>query len=320
VCASLILLKESGTSPSQTFDHVTVSMRHTDGRAKGVEYLSMVASGQPAIQPLEFESSIHPDLPVEVLERSELIGRFGQSPPPDRPFFHALHLVHSGQGVHIIDFERVQLKPGRLVHIRPGQIQSWDAKCNCEATLVFSRLANVPAIVGCPKASAYRDLDPQSFAAADAIIGVLRLEQARFRGGDASTRVMYALFEALCGIFDRGSAQRAGSLPDAYAAFRESIEKNLGEAHTVRQLVDSLGYSERTVSRACQKVTGQTAREVLNTRLILEAKRLLAHTDKPVAAIAAELGFSEPTNFHKFFARHANRRPSQFREMHRRHV
>jgi AraC-like DNA-binding protein len=193
-------------------------------------------------------------------------------------------------------------------------VQFWDAKCPCEAAIVFSRLANVPAMGGRREASAYRDLDPQSFAAAEAIIGILREEQARFGGDEASSRVMYALFEALCGIFDRGFGQRAESLPDAYSAFLEAIERNLSVAHTVRELVGPLGYSERTVSRACRKVTGQTARDVLNTRLILEAKRLLAHTDKPAAVIAAELGFSEPTNFHKFFTRHTSQRPSQFRE------
>jgi AraC-like DNA-binding protein len=295
-------------------------MRQTAGRSKGVECLLMVVSGQSTIQPLEFESSVHPGLPVEVIDRSELVGRFDAATPPDRIFFHALHLVHSGQGVHIIDFEKVNLKPGRLVRIRPGQVQFWDAECNCEAVLVFSRLTNAPAIEGRPKASAYRDLDPQSVAAAEAIIDVLRREQARFDGDEASTRVMYALFEALCGIFDRGSTQRVESLPDAYSAFREAVEKNFSVAHTVRELVAPLGYSERTVSRACQKVTGQTARDVLTTRLILEAKRLLAHTEKPASIIAAELGFSEPTNFHKFFARHTGQRPSQFRELHDRRV
>jgi len=280
---------------------------------------AMVVHGQPAILPVDFRTSVHPDLPVEVVDRSELIGRFDSSTPPFRASFHVLHLVRAGQGVHGIDFERIPLTPGRLVRARPGQVQSWDTTCDCEAALVFSRLANnVPATWEGPSASPYRDLDPQSFAAAEAIVGLLRLEQARFNGDEASTRVMYALFEALCGIFDRGSARRVKPLPEAYVAFREAIERNLSVACTVRWLVGPLGYSERTVSRACQKVTGQTAREVLNTRLVLEAKRLLAHTEKPSAVIAAELGFSEPTNFHKFFHRHTSQRPGQFRQKHRR--
>ena len=37
--------------------------------------------------------------------------------------------------------------------------------------------------------------------------------------------------------------------------------------------------------------------------MYLEARRLLVHTGRPVAAVAAELGFNEPTNFLKFVVR-----------------
>ena len=37
--------------------------------------------------------------------------------------------------------------------------------------------------------------------------------------------------------------------------------------------------------------------------MYLEARRLLVHTGRPVAAVAAELGFDEPTNFVKFVVR-----------------
>lgn len=60
-------------------------------------------------------------------------------------------------------------------------------------------------------------------------------------------------------------------------------------------------------------MTGLTAKEVIDGRVTLEAKRLLAHTDLPVAAIAARLGFSEPTNLGKFLTRQAGASPGAFR-------
>jgi AraC-like DNA-binding protein len=42
-------------------------------------------------------------------------------------------------------------------------------------------------------------------------------------------------------------------------------------------------------------------------------ERLLAHTDLPAAGIAAALGFSEATNFGKFFTREAGLSPGAFR-------
>jgi len=56
--------------------------------------------------------------------------------------------------------------------------------------------------------------------------------------------------------------------------------------------------------------TGQTAKQVLVERLVLEAKRLLVHTELSAAAVAAELSFSEATNFGNFFTRRAGTSPA----------
>jgi AraC-like DNA-binding protein len=56
-----------------------------------------------------------------------------------------------------------------------------------------------------------------------------------------------------------------------------------------------------------------TAKRVIIERIILEAKRLLAHSSDPVAGISSHLGFDEPTNFVKFFKRETDLTPTQFR-------
>jgi len=47
---------------------------------------------------------------------------------------------------------------------------------------------------------------------------------------------------------------------------------------------------------------------------MLEAKRLLAHTNESVKEIGYNLGFDEPTNFIKYFRKHSNSTPIEFRE------
>jgi AraC-like DNA-binding protein len=59
--------------------------------------------------------------------------------------------------------------------------------------------------------------------------------------------------------------------------------------------------------------SGSSPKALIEQRLILEAKRLLAHTGLAVEAIATKVGFSEPTNFVKFFRRHGGMRPLDFR-------
>ena len=52
--------------------------------------------------------------------------------------------------------------------------------------------------------------------------------------------------------------------------------------------------------------------------MALEAKRLLACTDLPVAEIGQRLGFPEPTNFGRFFHREVGASPGTFRGRQRR--
>jgi AraC-like DNA-binding protein len=59
---------------------------------------------------------------------------------------------------------------------------------------------------------------------------------------------------------------------------------------------------------------GIGAKDYIDRRVLLEAKRLLAHGDQPAAKIAARLGFSSATNFSKFFHRRAGTSPLAFRQ------
>ncbi len=60
---------------------------------------------------------------------------------------------------------------------------------------------------------------------------------------------------------------------------------------------------------------GQSPKEVIDERVAVEAKRLLTHTADPIATIGAGLGFSEATNFTKFFTRVVGVPPHDFRTL-----
>jgi transcriptional regulator GlxA family with amidase domain len=47
--------------------------------------------------------------------------------------------------------------------------------------------------------------------------------------------------------------------------------------------------------------------------VILEARRLLTHSDLSAAAIGSRLGFGEATNFGKYFSNHVGITPGDFR-------
>jgi AraC family transcriptional regulator, transcriptional activator of pobA len=51
----------------------------------------------------------------------------------------------------------------------------------------------------------------------------------------------------------------------------------------------------------------------LHDRVLLEARRLLAYTAAPVAEVARDLGFDDPSYFSRFFARRAGQAPQDYR-------
>lgn len=74
-----------------------------------------------------------------------------------------------------------------------------------------------------------------------------------------------------------------------------------------------LNVSAKTLTNCVKGISQQTPLEIINERLILEAKRLLVYSDKTVNQIGFELGFDDPSYFVKFFKRQIKRSPGEFR-------
>lgn len=74
-----------------------------------------------------------------------------------------------------------------------------------------------------------------------------------------------------------------------------------------------LNCTERTLARQVQDALGLTPMQVINRRLVMEARRLLRFTNARCAEVAAELGFEDPSYFSRFYLRLAGVRPSDER-------
>ncbi|MBK6643621.1 MAG: AraC family transcriptional regulator [Bacteroidetes bacterium] len=62
------------------------------------------------------------------------------------------------------------------------------------------------------------------------------------------------------------------------------------------------------------KDLGKTAGELIHDRIILEAKRLLYHSENSIKEIATELNYKDPSYFGRFLKTHSGSTPDQFRK------
>jgi AraC family transcriptional regulator, transcriptional activator of pobA len=86
------------------------------------------------------------------------------------------------------------------------------------------------------------------------------------------------------------------------------------EKRTVEEYAALLFVTPNHLSQAVKATTQKNASSFINERLVREAKLLVKHTDFSIAEIAYQLNFSDPANFGKFFKKHTDFTPIEFRK------
>ena len=120
-------------------------------------------------------------------------------------------------------------------------------------------------------------------------------------------------------MFDRRRAQLSATCPTSTLVrrFQELIWQCSLSDRVVEDYAKCLHISADHLSATLKEHTGRTPRDFIADRVVHEAKRLLLYTDFTMSEVADHLQFSEPTHFARFFKRHTQRAPLEFRRENR---
>lgn len=91
------------------------------------------------------------------------------------------------------------------------------------------------------------------------------------------------------------------------------VEEHFRTKHSVGEYANLLNKSPKTLSNLFGKVHHETPLQMIQNRIMLEARRLLKYSDKNISEIADEIGFLDLQSFSRFFKKHENQSPSEFR-------
>ncbi len=105
---------------------------------------------------------------------------------------------------------------------------------------------------------------------------------------------------------------KKGSDYKNYSVFLDLIEENFTQKKHVTDYVKMMGITTKTLNIATRRVSGISAKDLINKRIILEIKRLLSLGELLLFEISNELGFDEPSNMTKFFKRYTGTSPKNF--------
>ncbi len=245
---------------------------------------------------------------------------------PQRLGFELLLVVEAGHSSHGVDFTDYALAPGSVLWVHAGQVQQWGQIAELEGLVaMFAEHTIDPAVRELLRAAGALDRNHWEQAApvgsplAEAFSALghaaTRSEPlaAKFRNEILTHQLSATLLEL--GASDARSERSAPEAADEiFRWFTDEVEQRFRQWHQVQYYATRLGYAPRTLSRAAQAHAGMSAKQFIDQRIVLEAKRLLAHGTASVAAIAEELGFDDPANFSKYFTQRCGLTPAVFRK------
>ncbi len=259
--------------------------------------------------------------------------QFGSMDEPDvddihRHTFYEVVWVDAGNSRQTIDYASYELAPQSLFFISPGQVhefEEWEPLSG--GTILFTEdfvlldqqnrdklfeLSFLDNFYANPLLTP----DPTDFRAIRHTIDLLCTEQAR---PDATPAILQPLLLVLLTQIQRSvNRQQPAATPKRYVVLYKQLktllDRHFAENRPVSFYADQLNLTQHHLNRVCQDVTGQTAGNVVRARAMLEAKRLLTFTDKPVSEIGEQLGFLDSSYFARVFRAETKLSPVVFRE------
>lgn len=244
-------------------------------------------------------------------------------------FYHILWFK-KGTLTHLVDFKPIEIKPNTILFLNKDIVQRFDGKGEFEgkgilftdsffcktaadtkflrSTILFNDLFNVSKI---------QFQEPPVFLVQlfDLMEAELKIEKDHCQSDILKNHLHNLLLysERERRKHDFTEAKKGPDL-DYVLLFKNLLEDHFKKHKQVGHYAKQLSVTEKRLNQATAKVLGQSPKEIIDERVMLEAKRLLAHTNESVKEIGFEMGFDEPTNFIKYFRKHSKATPIEFRE------
>jgi AraC-like DNA-binding protein len=251
---------------------------------------------------------------------------------PHKHNFYILLFITQGSGTHTIDFKEYKVAPQMVFFMTPGQVHSWNLSDDTDGYVVFftseyyhqefpqKKLYHYPffnALLHQP----YLPITPEEQAALTFVIGQMQEESARPELMQTDMLLLYLemLLIRLNRIFQSQdpAVPATGGVTGQLQHLENLIDQHYKDHLPVQFYADQLYVTTRHLNEACRRSLNKTFSDLIRDRILLEARRLLVHSDLTSSQVAAELGYMDVPYFFRFFKKHIGLTPEQVRAGHK---
>jgi len=96
--------------------------------------------------------------------------------------------------------------------------------------------------------------------------------------------------------------------------FVNLLDESYNKGYSVAEYAEKMHISTRTLSDLTSQTLNKTPSQIIQERIVLEAQRMLVHSNFNINQIGYSLGFDDPSYFVKYFKKHVGFSPSEFRK------
>lgn len=251
--------------------------------------------------------------------------------PPHRHDFQEILWIRSGHGEHLIDGQTLRIQPGTFYLIARGQVHQLVSGFNIDGLVIrFSDafLPDYPTLelghyqttlfTNHPHNHTLTILDEER-PGFETLLEQLVAEFAE-RGKVGQYQILRYLLTALLiklGQVQRRIVQEQETAVDPdhalYQQFTNLLEQRFTHTHAVKSYAAALNVTPRHLSTVTRRLVGKTSKQLIEERIILEAKRQLTFTNNAIKEIAHALGYRDPAYFSRLFKKQTGFAPQQYK-------
>lgn len=239
--------------------------------------------------------------------------------------YYIFGLLEKGKGCCIIDFKEQRFSSGDVFLIQPGQVHRFISSDNAEGWLLMADSSFVGSAEKCIFdnfslfASSFSvDRQRRGELAQIAFILAGRLDCITNLQTKATVRRMAETFVGIVAeaVQDINLQQTKHSRRhiELVLSFRRLLVGHLAESLQPSYYASLLNISTVYLNEVVKDVTGMSTTLYIKNEVVLQAKRLLVHTDFAVKEIAGRLGIDDYAYFSRLFSQATGVSPTLFRK------
>jgi AraC-like DNA-binding protein/mannose-6-phosphate isomerase-like protein (cupin superfamily) len=249
---------------------------------------------------------------------------------PHRHDFFEVLFIRKGSGFHVIDDNKYEIKPPCIFFMSPGQAHKLELSHDIDGFIFIftsefyllqqinpNRLLEFPFFFTLERNNPPLLLsDPVDVRFIENLFsrGIQKLAQDPENSVDFLRSLLDLILVTASSLYmvDDSMLNR-GKGHILVKRFYQLVEENYQNNLMVNDYASMLAITPNHLSQVIRLLTGKTASDVLQSKQILEIKRLLIHSNLGVSEIAHLLNFADQSYFTKFFKRATGTTPVQFR-------